>query len=173
MEEKTTVKLSYLFNSKKNDGLTKAQVKTVKNILNDAGIKHDFDDYYKYSDTVFYYEYVNIFIMSKGKYKVEVIPVGDIRIYDKKNPDIYFKYEGGKPATGINDDITKDLVKNGRYQANNWFELDVYKKNKYGKYEYYDIGDDNIAISLEDAIVRSVEVLFEKNKKFNAANKGD
>jgi hypothetical protein len=56
--------------------------------------------------------------VSKDSSVIQLIAVGDIRIYGKR---VCFIYKGGKPL----GELTSYLRKTGRWENNNWFEINV------------------------------------------------
>ena len=69
-----------------------------------------------------------------------------------------FILKGGKPETGDNEDMTDNLLKNGDWGDNNWFELIEFKKEN-GKFkEILDVDNLN-EIDLKEIIKDLFEVL--------------
>lgn len=144
-------------------GYTRKEALEIQKKLEDNGWKVEINnlDAIKKDDSAFWYEYDEDFpllsIRRKNK-KYEIIAKGDIDVIDPKNDNIYFHFEGGKPDTGDNEDMTDNLVKNGDWGNNNWFELIEFKIQN-GKFkEILDVNNPN-EIDLKEIIKDLFETL--------------
>jgi len=74
-------------------------------------------------DSVWWYELggETIFSASKGTKTVSIGVYGDIAIHGDNEGNYFICKEGGKP----DGRLTQDLVKNGNWGNNNWFEIIV------------------------------------------------
>lgn len=82
----------------------------------------------------------------KNNHRIMIIAIGDIDIYYPKDPENgYFCKDGHYRGK-----LTKDLIKNGHWESNNWFEILELEREK-GKWVQINYGADNICHHIEDA----------------------
>lgn len=110
-------------------------------------------------DSVYWYGFGSdtpILFIRKGKKVISLFADGDIEIYNPKNEDDHFIFHGGKPDMGIKDKLTKNLVKTGTWEANNWFSVT-------DNFLHYDLED--IYLSISEAVTNVFEKMEEKNNE--------
>jgi len=122
--EKRLNSFAYKYNSDDmSKKVFKSRKETIKELEKDGWkIKINMLDAVRKDDSVWWYELggETIFSASKGTKTVSIEVRGDISIYDENYEDVYFVCkEGGKP----DGELTQDLVKNGEWNDNNWFEI--------------------------------------------------
>jgi len=127
--EKRLNTFAYNYNS---DNMSKKDFKskkeTIKELEKDGWkIKVNMLDAVKKDDSVWWYEFggEKILSASKGRKTVSIGVYGDIAIHGNertKNEDDYFVCKQGGNEDG---ELTEDLVKNGSWDENNWFEIIV------------------------------------------------
>ena len=125
-------------------------------------------DAIKHDNSIWWYEYdMNAPILSvknnDKKIAYLLIADGDILITDPKNEENHFYFKGGNPDTGKADELTEDLVKNGVYGNNNWFEVirEVYnpKTKRYEVDADLDQVDDPVEYYIKNAVKKFIKFL--------------
>jgi hypothetical protein len=164
------------------EGYTSKEAKKIQDKIEKLGWEVVINnlDAVKKDDSIYWYEYDDyapILLLEKRtkdgkKFKIEMETEGDIYIYDKKDEENHFIFNGGKADLGDKDELTDDLVKNGVYENNNWFIIDGYKLNK--KTKLYDRFPDksNVLFSdfedVEHSLKDAVAKVFEKIKEVDS-----
>ena len=146
----------------KKEGYTTKEVIEIANKLEKDGwkVKINMLDAVEKDDSVWWYEFggEKILSASKGRKTVSIGVYGDIAIHGNertKNEDDYFACkQGGKEA----GELTEDLVKNGTWEENNWFEV-IVEDSKTKEFMTVDV-----PISLKDA----VELFFDTIEKIDS-----
>ena len=146
----------------KKEGYTTKEVIEIANKLEKDGwkVKINMLDAVEKDDSVWWYELggEKILSASKGRKTVSIGVYGDILINGNertKNEDDYFACkQGGKEA----GELTEDLVKNGTWEENNWFEV-IVEDSKTKEFMTVDV-----PISLKDA----VELFFDTIEKIDS-----
>lgn len=108
-------------------GFTKDEAMEIEKKVKAKGWKVEEDDLYAINkdDSIFWWQYTDssIFTISKGRKRYGIFVLGDIEINDPKTGESYFYVKGGNPIEGDDSDLTDNILKNGDYQHNNWFEI--------------------------------------------------
>jgi len=146
----------------KKEGYTTKEVIEIANKLEKDGwkVKINMLDAVEKDDSVWWYEFggEKILSASKGRKTVSIGVYGDIAIHGNertKNEDDYFACkQGGKEA----GELTEDLVKNGTWEENNWFEV-IVEDSKTKEFMTVDV-----PISLKNA----VELFFDTIEKIDS-----
>ena len=154
----------YKYNSDlmvKKEGYTTKETEEIANKLEKDGwkVKTNMLNAVKKDDSVWWYEFggEKILSASKGRKTVSIGVYGDIAIRGNertKNEDEYFVCKQGGNEDG---ELTEDLVKNGTWDENNWFEI-IVEDSKTKEFTTVDV-----PISLQDA----VKIFFDTIKKID------
>lgn len=127
------------------------KIKEMLREIEKAGWKIEIDstDAVPHEDSIWWYEYDDeapILSIVKGKHHLDLITHGDIEIFNEKDDLDYFIYKEGSRLEGS---LTPNLVKFGRYETNNWFEINQDENS-------YDIMEENYS-SLTEAVKALME----------------
>lgn len=158
-----------------SEGFTRKETQEIEKKIESMGWKVKINnlDVIKHDNSVWWYEYdIDAPILSvenkNKKIAYLLIADGDIRITDPKNEENHFYFEGGNPDMGESDELTEDLVKYGKWEDNNWFEVirEIYnsKTKEYEVDNNLDKIDDPVAGDIKEAVDKFIDFLKKENK---------
>jgi len=104
-----------------------------------------------------YYNYIMVFGVERKSdgHRIIVIPVGDMLVFNPEKPEEdFFEWKHDRSR----GELTEDLIKNGHWEMNNWFEILETDK----RHNHLNAGDDTVSYSVDEAFEAMKRYLRDK-----------